>query len=282
MTTPRTKAENAAFVIDSIRALGIMPHPQSRLMRMHDVLTKTEYIQAEDPLVQTALEAERDMQQLGFVFSQPNPCRDRDDFRALVNHVLDDSVLPQDDVSQSHGRDFQFELFIAAVCQSAGLTPVNYTEPDVTCTVNGVTTCIAAKRLKSVTALKKRVKKAAQQIGNTQMPGIIAIDTCAALNPDNKRITTPMPEKQFGQLYKQAMTQFLHEWHRKIYDWVAGKPVRGVVFHDHQVRLALGGGWELSSMTFWLSTAFDDQQATCEFESFKDQYVKGLPNLEHV
>ena len=59
----RTRAENASFVIAAVRALGIEPHPQSRLMQMHRVLTEaTKIIKPGDPDFEGALEAERDMQ----------------------------------------------------------------------------------------------------------------------------------------------------------------------------------------------------------------------------
>jgi len=282
-TIRRTREENATFVIDAIRELGITPHPQSRLMQMHTVLTEAAgIIHRDDPLFETALEAERDMQLLGFVFDQANANGDNGDFQTLVKRVLDDSVFPQDDRGQSKGRDFQFELFVAAVCQSAGLTPVNYAEPDVTCTVDGRTIGIAAKRLKNVSNLDKRVKKASQQIETSQLPGIIALDTCVALNRDNERIVTQIPDPEFGKLYKRALTRFLDDWHRKIHDWVAGKRVGGVVFHDHQVRFEPNGQWGLFSMTCWLPTEINDQQANREFESFRTRYVTALPNLDYV
>ena len=156
----RSRAEQALFVVDTIRALGIEPHPQSRLMQMYRVLTDaTHIIQPNDPRFETALEAERDMQVLGFIFDHTNARRGLGDLRTRVRRLLDDSVFPQDNLGRSTGRDVQFELFIAAVCQSVGLTPVNYVEPDVTCTVDGFLMGIAAKRLKNLSNLEKRVKK---------------------------------------------------------------------------------------------------------------------------
>lgn len=279
----RTRGENASFVIAAVRAMGIEPHPQSRVMQMHRVLTKaTRTIQPDDPDFETAVEAERDMTLLGFVFDQSNAHGDDLHFQSLVKHMLNDSIFPQDNRGQSKGRDTQFELFVAAVCQSAGLVPVEYEEPDVTCTVDGIKFGIAAKRLKNVSNLNRRVKKAAQQIETAQLPGIVALDTCLALNRVNERIVRPIPDDQFVARYKRFFRRFLDNYHRKIYDWVGGKGVRGVVFHDHQVRLQPNGQWGLEGMTFWLSTAHDDEQRNREFSSFKDNYVRGLPNLQNL
>lgn len=279
----RTRAENASFVIAAVKALGIEQPPEWRLMQMHRVLNKpTGIIEPDNPDFDTALEAERDLQLLGFVFDQSNAHDDHSSFQSLVKRMLIDSVLPQGNLVQSKGRDAQFELFVAAICQSAGLVPIDYEEPDVTCTISGIKFGIAAKRVKNVSNLRNRVKKAAQQIETAQLPGIVALDTCVALNRDNERILTPMPDDQFAQLYKQALTRFLDEYHRKICHWVDGKGVRGVVFHDHQVRFEPNGQWGLSSMTVWLPTAHDDEQANREFSSFKESYLKGLPNLEYL
>lgn len=160
--------------------------------------------------------------------------------------------------------------------------PVGFEEPDVTCHVDGLKVGVAAKRLKNVSNLEKRIRKAAKQIKGTRLPGIIALDTCIALNRDNERIDLPMPDDQFSQLYNESMRQFLDDFHFKIYNWVDDTPVRGLAFHDHQVRIRQNGQWGLDSMTFWLQIPTNDEQATREFEAFRDQYVKGLPNLEYV
>ena len=280
-TTPRTLAESASFVIAAVRALGINPDPESRLMQMHRVLAgATTFFEPTHPDFDTVREAERDMQLLSFVFDQSNAQSDKSDFQDLVKRMLHDSVLPQDDRGRSEGRDSQVELYIAAVCQNAGLVPIDYEEPDVTCVVDGVKFGIAAKRVKNLRHLYKRVKKAAQQIEAAQLPGIVALDTSIALNRDNKPIATPMPDHEFGPIYKQSMLLFVHDYHQKIYDRVDGKGVRGVVFHDHQVRLEPDGQWTLCGMTFWLPTAHDDEEANHEFSAFKNGYERGLPNLE--
>ncbi|GAG16023.1 unnamed protein product, partial [marine sediment metagenome] len=194
----RTRAENASFVVSAVRALGIEPHPQSRLMQMHRALTgTTTIIEPDHPDFQTALEAQRDMQLLSFVFDQSQEQGAHGAFRDLVKQTLKDSVLPQDDRGQSTGRDTQFQLYVAAICQSAGLVPVGYEEPDVTCVVDGIKFCIAAKRLKNVSNLRKHVKKAAQQIETARLPGMIALDTCVALNRSNMRFIAPISDDQF-------------------------------------------------------------------------------------
>ncbi|MEQ8854897.1 hypothetical protein [Gimesia sp.] len=276
----RTRSENAEFVINSIRELKIEPHPQSRLMKMHNVLTEANgIIPHEDLYFETALEAERDLQLLGFCFEQTNR---HPDFKKHVKRAIKDSVLPQEDRGNSPGRDIQFELFIAAVCQNAELNPVRFEEPDITCTLNGRSIGIAAKRLKNDSNLKQHVKKAAKQISTAKLPGIIAIDTCLALNRDNERITKLMPDDLFGELYQKALMHFIQSNHRKLNNWIAGKPVLGFLFHDHQVRMISDVDWELSSMTVRLKTEHNTSQESHQFQDFEAQYVTGLTNLVEI
>ncbi len=174
----RTRSENAEFVIESIKALGFTLNSRSRLMRMHRVLTEADgIIPPDDPEYETALEAERDFQVLGFVFEQAAAHPTDAEFQRLVRNTIKDSLLPHKDRGQSKGRDAQFELFVAAICQNAGLLPVARDEPDVTCHIDGVKFGIAAKRIKSLSNLEKHVRKAAEQIEKARFPGIIALDT---------------------------------------------------------------------------------------------------------
>jgi hypothetical protein len=129
----RTRAEIANFVIASLNALGIEPRPGSRLMRRQRVMIDAAGIISPDhPEFEIALEADRDMQLLEYVFEQDHARSGHPGLVRLLHKLTDDSALPQDDREQSTGRDTQFELFVAAICQAAGLIPVDYQEPDMT------------------------------------------------------------------------------------------------------------------------------------------------------
>src|SRR5205085_1600737 len=122
--------------IDQVRALGLIPQPGSRLIRMQQALNRG-YVPFDHPDFFMALEAERDMQHLGFVFNQVNANCNKPRFLKLVKDLLKDSVLPQNNTGNTPGRDAQLELYLAAICQNAGLFPVEYEEPDVTCVAEG-------------------------------------------------------------------------------------------------------------------------------------------------
>src|SRR4051812_33205884 len=84
----------------------------------------------DDPVFLAALEAERDMQQLGFIFDELAVTPQRSKFQKLADDLRGDSVLPQDDLDSSAGRNAQFEMYVSAICQNAGLYPVDYSDPD--------------------------------------------------------------------------------------------------------------------------------------------------------
>lgn len=278
----RSRSQNAAFVIESIRAIGLSPSPDSRLMRMCRLLTREESIVPENPDFEIAVEAERDLQELAFVFEQAERFGADPKFHQLIRIALKDSALPQNDRAQSKGRDAQFELFVAAICQRAGMLPVVREEPDVTCNIRGIKFGLAAKRLKDVARLQERIRDAAHQIEQIRLPGIIVLNTDVALNRDNKRITVPIPHNQFGILYKQAMTHFIDRVRNNIQQWVRGKEVRAVIFHDQQVRVEPNGQWSLNGMTMSVNTARHNQRRNREYDSFWKYYSKGLPNVERL
>ncbi len=274
-----TRTENAKFVIEHIRALSLSPNSQSRLMKMYSVLTNaTGIIQPNDPEFETALEAERDFQILGFVFEQADIHSTDDEFQRLVKSTLNDSPLPQKDRDNSKGRDAQFELFVAAICQNAGMLPIFREEPDVTCHAGDIKFGIAAKRIKNVDRLEKHVRKAAGQIKDTGLPGIIALETCVALNRNNERFIRQIPEEEFGPLYSEAIKRFVGEYDGKFKHWVRGKDVRGIVIHDQLVRFQLNGGWSLQGMTMFVNP----NRCKRDFTKFIKQYETGLPTVTHL
>ena len=145
---PRTRVEQAAYVVERVQSLGVRIHQASRLKLMLRTLEKGD-IESDDGRYPIALESIRDMNQLRLIVDQMEAHRENSKFRASVEKLLKDAVLPQDGNSNTPGRDTQFELYVAAICLRAGMLPVDYDEPDITCFVEGTKFGIAAKRLKT-------------------------------------------------------------------------------------------------------------------------------------
>jgi hypothetical protein len=91
----------------------------------------------------------------------------------------------------------------------------------------------------------------------------------------------PVPEGRFVKQYKAAFFTFLDQYADRINQWVAGKGVLGLVFHDHQVRMEPDREWGLSSLTVSLRTSFV-RSISPDFDKFWNRYQEGLPNLQSV
>jgi hypothetical protein len=245
-------------------------------MQMHRTLTDESrpLIRPADPDYETAIEAERDLQVLAFVFDVAAAHPTDQKFRDLIKSALGDSVLPQNNRKQSKGRDFQFELFVAAICENAGLLPVEREEPDVTCVVQGVKWGLAAKRIKGAGNLQKRISKGANQIERVGLPGIVVLETSLLFNPNNTRITRPMSDDNFGELHHQGLCRCIQRYADRINEWVRNEGVCGLIFHDQQVRIDLDGNWFLEGMNLRFPLTHHKR----EFHSFADGYFAGLPN----
>jgi hypothetical protein len=276
--TPRTRAENAAYVVQQIRALGVKVNDSSRLMRMKRVLDKG-YVSPEDPDFPIALESMRDMQHIGFAFDQMNAQSECRRFRDVIRRLLKDSPLPHMDREESTGRNAQLELYLAALCQRAGMGPVDYEEPDVTCVADGIKFGIAAKRVKSLDQVRKHVKKAAEQVEKSKLPGIVVLDLSMAWNRQNMPITSGIMSQLYEMTAIAKTNQFFTENRENIERWVQGKGVLAVLVLEYVVRLRRDRSWNLEGMSNWFSTTFGDLQADREFDVFYRNFLKGFTNL---
>lgn len=278
----RNYTEIAEFVIEHIKTFGFTPNSESRFMKMHRVMTDgTGLIQPDDPRFEIAREAIRDFKVLEFVFEQADAHSTDVKFQHLMKIALKDSVLPQKDRDQSKGRDAQFELFVAAICQNAGMLPISREEPDVTCHVGDIKFAIAAKRVKNIDRLKERVCKAADQIKKARLPGIIVLETSIARNRNNQSFTMAISDEEFGLLYSETTKRFIDDFHDKIQGWIYGKGVRGFMIHDQQIRFHSNSGWSLEGMTMSENLVQWNSRRNREFDIFDKKYKTGLPNVTH-
>lgn len=251
-------------------------------MKMYRVVAaSTPSIPATDPDFEIALEARRDMTVLAFILEQAHAKQTVDGFLGKLSRVCDDSVLPQDDPKDSPGRNTQFELFVAAICQAARLFPVEYSEPDVLCALDGMRVGIAAKRIKSDKQIKKRILKASKQIQQSGQPGFIALDTSIALNPDNRRIGTVIPEEEFGKQYGDAMNASIASYEHILKNLDDRDFVIGCIVHDQQILPDSDGNWMLTGMTTAVPIAASTEGTTLFFR-FWSRYSNGLPDVQHL
>ncbi len=275
--TRRTRPELSSFVIATIEAEGVRVPQSSRLRRMHDLYhSGLGTIEPTHPDYEIALEGERDMQLLAFAFDQLAQSESSDVYRGLLKKLVSDSVLPQNDRDNSPGRDAAFEIYVAAVCSAAKLHPVTFEEPDVTCTLDGTKYVLAAKRLKNLRNLKKRVSKAVKQIDRSSLPGVIVLDLGLAFNPSNHRIRR-MYDSVFSAEYEANFRVTWSECHSDVQKAMARAHVLGIVVHDYHVRQQ-DDGWQLAGMTIRVPAQMRSSTERKLFDRLSTLYTYGLPN----
>ena len=276
--TSRTRPELCSFVIATIEAAGIHVPPPSRLRRMYDIYQRgIATIGPDHPDHELALEADRDMQLLAFAFDQLATMELSDAYRDLLRKLINDSVLPQNDRANSPGRDAAFEIYVGAVCTASRLLPVAWEEPDVTFVLDGTKYCLAAKRLKSIQKLKQRVRKAAEQIEGSKLPGLIVLDLSLAFNPDNRRIRQ-IHEAVFWSGYKKNFLATWDRYHLQIQKIMAHVDnVLGIVVHDYHIRQQKED-WQLAGMTIRIPAEARSVQQQRDFNRLSTLYTYGLPS----
>lgn len=210
-----TKAERGAWVLGQISALGLTPKPNSRLLEMKRVMDRGN-VDFDDPEFWIALEAERDMAHLAFVFEQLQQHPNQREFARHVKHLLNDSALPQQNLVNSPGRDKQFELYLAATCQNADLMPIGFGGPDVTFEMDGRPFGIAAKRLKNIEQVDERIWEAVDQFKRAKIPGVVALDLSFAWNRANRPMISQIQSQMYLMILHQRARQFFNERHDKL------------------------------------------------------------------
>jgi len=268
-------AENAVFVINWLKAHGFSVKPGCRLLQMRDLLQE-DRLEFDTPKFWIALESLRDLVELGFIFEQLGDHAKSSQFRATIKRLLEDKPLPQQDRTDSKGRDAHWELYLAAVCQSAGMTPVAFDGNDVTCMVDGTPLCVEAKRIKSENSVKDRIKKAIDQIIKAERPGVVAVDMSLAWNEQNRPIIGSI-HNAFIDMKLEAQARQFFERHRA---WIeargAGKGVLGVVIFNFLMRL-MEDRWRPHRNAIWFNLPQTDEESRL-YDSFETRFLSVTPN----
>src|ERR1700722_5404443 len=272
MATSRSLAACADYVISSIEARGITLEPTSRLCKMRNVLFapdgKPKVVPSDSADFDISLEANRDFQQLAFVFDQLSATIPPREFDTKLKALVHDDPLPQDDSDgSSTGRDAQCELYVAAICAKAGLDPI-IAEPDILCTLNHVKWAVSIKRIKSKRQFGKRMRKAVEQAQRVDLPSIVVADVSIMVNQENVRIYKPISDEEFRRIVQIAQTRFLADYRARLLEWFKGTQSRGVLFIDHHLRQHPMHGWTLASPHFTFNLSMYNQRRGREFDAF--------------
>jgi hypothetical protein len=277
---PTTRRRQADYIVERLTQFGVRINPSSRIGRAQRVLRRPDIIQPDDPDYQIALESIRDNYQLRLIVDTMDAHRESKAFKDAMYRLRKDLALPQNELEDTPGRNYQFQLYVAALCTNAGF-PTRHEEPDVACDVDGTTFGVAAKRLKTIDSLEVNVKEAADQISNAGFPGIIALDLTIAQNPTNRRVMSAI-ESQWYSFLSDARSRELFKKHGdRIREVVDGKNVLGVWTYVSTLRLTLDGAWSHDCWSFWFDTTKNAEEDAL-FEQFQKRFLKGVPNLNDL
>lgn len=120
------------------------------------------------------LEGTRDFKELALIVEQLVAPGSSSIVLKKVHDVLGGAPRSRDDTN-SLARDTQFELYVAALCQYAGI-PVEVREPDIIIKPAGVRLGVAAKRVKSARKVRERVHEGGAQLKRAGLVGIVALN----------------------------------------------------------------------------------------------------------
>lgn len=277
---PTTRREQADYIVEHLTKIGVKINPSSRIGRAQRVLRRPDIIQPDDPDYQIALESIRDNYQLRLIVDTMDKHRASKAFNDAACFLRKDLALPQDELKDTPGRNYQFQLYVAALCTNAGL-PTRHEEPDITCVVDGSAFGIAAKRLKSIDSLYANVKAGANQIAAAGFPGIIALDLTIAQNPANRRVMSAIESQRYLYL-SDVRSRDLFKWRGdRIRELVDGKNVLGVWTYVSTLRLMPNRNWNHDCWSFWFGTTKNPEEDSL-FEQFQKGFLRGIPNLNDL
>jgi len=135
------------------------------------------------PLAELMLHTTVELAQLKTIVKAAATSTTRAAWDAQLRRLISGSNIPTVGAKHSPAHDFQIESFIAAVAELSGYKVI-FNEPDVVVRDDNYAFGIAVKRPHSLRRIQKNCRKAASQIRQSGLPGIIAIDVSFALYPN--------------------------------------------------------------------------------------------------
>lgn len=112
-------------------------------------------------------------------------------WKALIEKTINnDSYFPASASSNTPGRDFGFEIYIAGRFSKSGFI-VDPLEPDLKCTKGDIQFGVAIKRVRSRSQLIRRIKDASQQILRSGVNGVIVVDFSPLIDGYYEKLVMP-------------------------------------------------------------------------------------------
>ena len=284
----RTLVEMATDIqawFDHHTNLGISPHNRiSRLCKTIAESTRT--IEKYDPEWAEAVQSQKDIQEYWFIFHVLTERLCDAPFLARLKRSLDDPALPVESGDNTHGRDTQFELLLAAVAARAGLKVEDFegSGADWKLVAPVRSWAIEAKRIKSWSAAEKRIREAAKQIRDSKLGGVIALDVSVACNPDYQPMNEFVPDDVLHKAQRSRGEHLAANFVPDVKKWIGGAPVGFLLVYDFQIRPA---GYSSDDERPWSLMASWDRfnllrpgsTQTENFDELWSLFGAGLPQL---
>jgi hypothetical protein len=125
-----------------------------------------------------------EFQRLRVIIEATRTSVQREAWQERLRQLVSGSAFPrQEESDSSAARDFQFESYVAAVCELSGYG-ISFSEPDVIVRDQDCCFGIAAKRPRSSRTIDRNCRKATAQIKRSKLPGMVALDLSTALYPN--------------------------------------------------------------------------------------------------
>lgn len=282
--TRRTRKELLDFVCNEIESLGVKIPPSSRwgqIKRLYEA-AEGSLIPKDHPDYQFALEAERDVQMMAFVFDHIGDLKADPEFLVQLKKTVQDSPLPQEDRENSDGRNAQFHLYLAAICKKADMVP-RFAEPDLICHSEKTAFAVAAKRIKNIDRLEERIRSARDQIVKAKLPGVIILDITLAINRENARPDLPYSDDDFVRLCQRELNAFIDTKIEKIRQMLRGTEVRGIILEASIVVHSADAKGEPTfiALTHGVPTVQHNRSRQLQFDRFRHNYDLGLYNPQN-
>jgi hypothetical protein len=249
-------------VYEQFERLGVPTVPSSRINSYRAAFESLKRAAAEErrldlSLAEMMLHATVELAQLKTIIKAATAATERTAWDEQLRRLISGMSIPTPGSKHSPAHDFQFETFLAAVAELSGYK-VSFDEPDVVVRDGTRVFGIAAKRPRSKRRIEKNCRKAANQIRQSGLPGIVALDVSFALYP-NQCVNTN--DLSGGLLFVQAaVSNFLKSYYHDLADACRDDGALGVLACLHLPVLNFGHDPppQLASAMRWLVAPYCD------------------------
>jgi len=283
--TQRAMAEKVMGWLQAHPVLGVSS--ENRLSRQCRLVVESHgRVDESHPNWRLFVQSLKDLQEYWFMIEILGEELVRSPFVERFTRSLLDATHPHDSKAGTPGRDAQFELFLAAIAARAGLVVDQSGDggADWMLTSPIGRWSLEAKRIKSLKKMRAHLSKAATQIMESRIGGVIAMDISLACNPDCKPLPGVFTLAQIAKADEARMNSFIEQYGESIMEWVGSANVGFVLLHDFVIRTPppVGAPHEPAGLVeLWrkVDLVGVEGQSRCHYDDLWHLIEVAVPNL---